>query len=159
MSLFDRIKERSHVREPIQDALPEEMGTAIDVDGQSYKLHRGQRQYAALTPDQLERVASLRTVLVDAYPMTLDGWVDGFARDINPESEIAIMEALAVVYQRLTSACDISIEEKKRLYGVLCVMSSGVDPLELADSFPPGLPPPNEIHAMFRSAFQNGDRP
>jgi len=98
---------------------------------------------------------------VDAYPMTLDGWVDGFMRDANPESEIQIIEACAVVYQRFASQGSLSTDEKKRLYAVLCAISAGGDDPKLASALPTGkgLPDLESIALLYREARQSGSRP
>jgi len=63
-------------------------------------------------------------------------------RDANPESEIQIIAACAVVYQRLASEILLSPTEKKRLYAVLCGISAGAGP-EVASSLPTGKGLPN----------------
>ena len=40
---------------------------------------RGWIKHDSLSQDQVQRVARLRGVLRDAYPMTMEGWIDGFA--------------------------------------------------------------------------------
>ena len=93
--------------------------------------------------------------------MTLDGWIDGFMRDANPESEIQIIEACAVVLQRLASKAPLSVDEKKRLYAVLCVISAGGATPELASALPTGagIPDLESIVIMYRQARQSGERP
>src|SRR5262249_1641138 len=149
-------------REPkVRDQIPEVLGYATDEHGQRQALHRGWIKHEALSPEQLRRVARLRDVLAEAYPMTLDGWVDGFLRDADPESEIRIIEACAVVYQRLAGEAALSAGEKKRLYSVLCVISAGGEGPELAAALPAGkgLPALGSIAAMYREARQAGSRP
>jgi hypothetical protein len=92
--------------------------------------------------------------------MTLDGWVDGFMRDANPESEIQIIEACALVYQRLASQASL-LPEEKRLYSVLCVISAGAASHELASALPAGkgLPDLESTRMMYREARQSGGRP
>jgi hypothetical protein len=145
----------------LRDEIPEVMGRVTDERGHKVELHRGPIQHESLSSDQLQRIGRLRDVLAEAYPMTLDGWVDGFMRDANPESEIQIIEACAVVYQRLSSRGSLSPEEKKRLYAVLCVLSAGGASPELASAVPAGkgLPDLESIAVMYRDARQSGDRP
>ena len=145
----------------LRDEVPEVIGRVTDEQGREQVLHRGPLQHESLTPDQLQRIARLRDVLVEAYPMTLDGWVDGFMRDANPESEIQIIEACAAVFQRLTAQMALRPDEKKRVYSVLCVISAGGAGPELASAIPAGrgLPDVGAIAAMYREARQAGDRP
>jgi hypothetical protein len=145
----------------LEDEVPEVMGHITDERGQRVTIHRGPIQHETLSSDQLRRISRLRDVLAEAYPMTLDGWVDGFMRDADPESEIQIIEACAVAYQRLTSQTSLSVEEKKRVYAVLCVVSTGGERPELASALPAdrGLPGLGSIVTMYREARQSGARP
>jgi hypothetical protein len=143
------------------DEIPEVVGHMTDEHGRKVEIHRGPLRHESLLPDQLQRIGRLHEVLVEAYPMTLAGWIDGFRRDANPESEIRIIEACAVVYQRLTAQAVLSPEEKQRLYGVLCLLTAGeIDP-KLASALPAGkgLPDLESIAAVFREAWRNGARP
>ncbi len=145
----------------LMDEVPELVGTITDEHGKQHALHRGWLQHQSLSPEQLQRIARLRDVLIDAYPMTLDGWVDGFMRDANPESEIQIIEACATVYQRSVALAQLSTEEKKRLYAVLCALSAGADESQLAAALPNrnGMPALDVLFDMFREARQRGSRP
>ena len=82
-------------------------------------------------------------------------------RDADPESEIQIIEACAVVYQRLTAERSLSPEDKKRLYAVLCVISTGARGPEIAAALPAGkgLPGVEGLVSMYREARQSGSRP
>jgi len=161
MGLGDWLKRLFGGEPKVRDELPEVLGHVTDEHGKKQALHRGPLQHESLTPDQLQRIARLRDVLIDAYPMTLDGWVDGFMRDANPESEIQIIEACAVVYQHLAEPAQLSADEKKRLYAVLCAVSSGAEGSQLAAAVPAGkgLPPLNHIVKMYLEARQNGSQP
>jgi hypothetical protein len=64
-------------------------------------------------------------VLQEAYPTTLDGWLDGFIRNAHLEREIQIIELAAVVYRQLTWSVRLGRKEEARLYGVLHALSSG----------------------------------
>ena len=140
----------------MRDEIPEIMGHVIDEHGQKRELRRGPVQHASLSPDQLGRIGRLRDVLIEARPMTLDGWVDGFLRDVDPESEIRLIEACAVVYRRLTEKATLTPEEKKRLYSMLCGISMGQEGPGLAAGLPAGkgLPGIDRIVRMYREALQ-----
>ncbi len=137
---------------PISDGVPEVFSTVTDKEGKTHKLHRGPRRHDTLTSDQLQRIARLQDVLREVYPMTLDGWVDGFARDVHPEKEIQIIEAAAAVYQQLIADAKLSLDDKKCLYAVLCSMSTGVPPKYLKKHIPKGLPSASTIYEMYRKA-------
>jgi len=147
------------LRPRIQDGLPDVLWSYTDEQGQQHEVHKGPVQHDRLPPEQLHRVARLRDALSEAYPMTLDGWVDGFVRDLYPESEIKIIEAVAVVYLRLTERTKLSIKEKQQLYAVLCLLSAGGASQEIEDTIPRGLPNCHEIFEMYRSARATDSRP
>jgi hypothetical protein len=142
-------------------AIPEIIGRVVDEDGREQPLRRGPLQHDSLTPEQTARVARLREVLAEAYPMTLDGWIDGFLRDAHPEREIQIIEAVAVVYRQLTEGRDFSVEEKQRLYGILCTLTAMGESPELQASLPAGkgLPELAEIWELYERAWRGGERP
>ena len=149
-------------RRPREEAhIPEIMGYTVDKQGKRVAIHRGPLQHHNLTPEQVSRVARLREVLAEAYPMTMEGWVDGFLRDANPESEIRIIEACAAVYRRLTSQAALSPREKKRLYSLLCAVSTGARGPELEAALPAGraLPGFETVVEMYREAVRSGERP
>jgi len=55
------------------DEIPEVLGHITDEHGKKQVLHRGPLRHASLSPQQLQRIGRLRDVLLEAYPMTLDG--------------------------------------------------------------------------------------
>ena len=140
---------------------PETLGYVIGEDGQKVHVHRGPIRHESLSDDQLRRIGRLHDVLGEAYPMTLPGWIDGFMRDAHPEPEIQMIEARAVVYERLAAQACLSREEKRRLYALLCAVSAGSDGPDLASLLPAdrGLPHLETIIHMYRVARQSGSRP
>jgi hypothetical protein len=79
----------------------------------------------------MRRVAALRDTLAEVYPITLDGWVDGFLRDTHPEQEIRKVEAVAATYRRLTEASpELDRTSREKLYGIICGISFGAVPPE-----------------------------
>jgi len=145
----------------LRNEMPEVMGHFIDERGQKVEVHRGPIRHESLSDDQFQRIGRLRYVLSEAYPMTLDGWLDGFMRDADPESEIRTIEACAVVYQRLVVQASLSPAEMKRLYAVLCAISAGGRGPDLESALPAGkgLPRVETIVQMYREAAQSGSRP
>jgi hypothetical protein len=160
MRIVDRLK-RLFRGEKELSQVPEILGHVTDEQGQRHAVHRGWLKHGSLSEDQIQRVARLHEVLAEAYPMTMEGWIDGFLRDTNPESEIRIIEACAVTYHRLTTQARLSPKEKRRLYSILCVISAGGINPELASAVPngKGLPDLEGIAAMYREARQSGLRP
>ncbi len=144
---------------PLSDGLPEVLGTAIDQEGKVRTIHRSSHQHNALSPDQLQRISRLQVVLRGARPMTLDGWVDGFLREMHPEQEISIWESVAAVYLKLISNTRLSLEGKKSLCSLICAMSFGVRPRDVKKYIPKGLPSANKIHKMYSKALEEFARP
>ena len=155
MGLMDWLARWFGKRPP--DEIPEVLGSTTDSDGRQVELRRGPRQHEGLSNEQIQRVARLQTVLSDAYPMTLDGWIDGFLRDSNPESEIQILEAVAAVYQRHEPG--LASGDKKRVYAVLCMLSAGASPADLQGELPAGAPTAESLRSEYRSARDSGSRP
>ncbi len=114
---------------------------------------------SALTPDQLGRIARLCEVTKEACPSTLDEWIGDFIGEARPENEIRTVEAIAVVYLRLTDNTDLKIEDKQSLYGTLCFLSTGFRSPEIEDKIPKGLPTSSELFEMYCVARAAGDRP
>jgi len=141
--------------------LPGVLGYVTDDQGQRHEVHRGWIKRGSLSEEQLRRVARLREVLAEAYPMTMEGWIDGFLCDADSESEIRIIEACAVVYQRLASQAPLSLEEKKEVYSVLCALSAGAAGPQLASALPAGkgLPDLQAVASMYYAAQKASLRP
>jgi hypothetical protein len=143
------------------DQIPEILGYDTDEQGNQIAIRRGEVKHESLSDDQIQRVKRLQEVLIEAYPMSIDGWVDGFLRDANPESEIQIIEACAFVYHRLATTTNLSSDEKQRIYGVLCLISAGGSEEDLASAIPAkkGLPDFQTIASMFRETYTLKCRP
>lgn len=143
------------------DQVPEILGYGTDEQGNQITLHRGDIKHKSLSDDQIQRVTRLREVLTEAYPMSMDGWIDGFLRDAHPESEIQIIEACAFVYHRLATTTNLSDDEKQRIYAVLCMISAGGSEESLASAIPAnkGLPDFQTLASMFREAYSSKCRP
>ena len=148
-------------RPKLPDEIPDVIGHMIDDAGNPETIHRGPLQHDSLSPDHLRRVGRLRNALIDAYPMTLDGWVDGFMRDVDPEAEIRFIEACAVVFQQLTKQTRLAPDESRRLYAVLCAISAGGNDAELESALPNnrGLPSLETLIKMYVEAWNLRLRP
>lgn len=75
--------------------------------------------------DALEsRVRKFEPIFAEVYPQTHEEWVDGFLRDVHPEPEIAIWEAIASAYSTFTEKRQLSLSARKEALGLLLVRSS-----------------------------------
>ena len=77
----------------------------------------------SLTPEQMERVRKLQSVFVEVDGQSVEQWVDGFKRDLNPDSELDIWETMAKAYTAYCSKRTLSPEAKKEVYKVVLLRS------------------------------------
>jgi len=94
------------------------------LDPNEVSLRPGPVRRDALSAEQMARVTKLHETLKEVDPSTLDEWVDGFKRDINPDSEIQIWEAIAAAYAGYTGSHKLDAEAKKDVFKVLLVRSA-----------------------------------
>ena len=142
----------------MRDKLPETLGYAREATGQVVAIRLSPIRHESLTQDQLRRIAKLRDALIDAYPMTLDGWIDGFMRDMHPEKEISIIEACAVVYQRVTDKKRLPDKLKREIYGLIVSISAGLPCGDPKRKIAKDLPSVGTIVEMYREARNKGER-
>ena len=137
------------------------LGTFVDEQGREVRVLASPPVHGALTPEQLERVARLADALAEVYPLNREEWVDGFLRDLDPERELSILEAVAVAYQHFTAAGGMATGDKKRLYGALLTLSGGADPADLEPTLRKGadLPSAAAMTAFYHEALATGRRP
>jgi len=80
-----------------------------------------------LSFDLEERIRKLEQVLAEVYPISHQEWVEGFQRDLNPESEVRIYEAIASAYQAFMAKQALILPAKKEAYGLLCTAGGNVE--------------------------------
>ena len=80
--------------------------------------------HKSLSPDLEERIRKLEPVLAEVYPISHQEWLEGFQRDLNPEEEVRIFEAIASVYQAFLAKQALILPAKKEAYALL-VTSGG----------------------------------
>src|SRR4051812_42205186 len=101
-----------------------------DLDGVHWvdarELHPGERRAESFPEEIRDLFRDLKFKLDDVYPMSIEGWEDGFLRDAHPEKEIALWLHVADIYSRFTSEGNLSLEQKKEYFRVLatCMNSS-----------------------------------
>ncbi|WP_271499863.1 toll/interleukin-1 receptor domain-containing protein [Bradyrhizobium sp. CCBAU 11357] len=71
-------------------------GRAVDLDPKYAK--KAPIRHAKLSTELTSRIRLIRAALLDVYPMSMNEWIDGFRRDTNPETEVAVWERIASVY-------------------------------------------------------------
>lgn len=88
-------------------------------------LQPGPIRHAQLSEAMEARIRKFEPVFVEVYPRTHQEWLDGFQRDIDPEAEVAIWEAMATAYQTFTAKRSLSLDVKREAFGLLLVRSAG----------------------------------
>lgn len=78
-----------------------------------------------LGPVYVTSIRLIRASLWDAYPKSLEFWLDGFKRDLNPEREIVIWERIACVYLEYIKMQELSSEQKRFVFDVIVLLSMG----------------------------------
>jgi hypothetical protein len=73
-----------------------------------------------LSPELEERIRKLQSTFAEVFERTHEEWLDGFQRDLNPEAEIKLWEAMASAYQILLGEHALSLPAKKEALGLLC---------------------------------------
>jgi hypothetical protein len=71
-----------------------------------------------------ELLRMLKSTLDEVYPMSLEGWEEGFRRDANPEPEIALWLHIAEVYAAVTTP-DLSLAERRDRFRFLMACANG----------------------------------
>jgi hypothetical protein len=86
----------------------------------------------ALSAEQMERVRKLQRVFADVNRSSVDEWVDNFKRDVHPDRELDIWEAMAKAYTAYCSKHTLSPEARMDVYRVVLLrsMASEQDVLE-----------------------------
>lgn len=62
----------------------------------------------------MAEIERIKQALDDVYPMSIQEWVDGFRKDMNPEKEVAWWLHVVTVFS--AQAAGLSIEERKRIF-------------------------------------------
>ncbi|HEX9047950.1 MAG TPA: hypothetical protein VF988_13080 [Verrucomicrobiae bacterium] len=95
-------------------------------------LQPGPIQHESLPDTLVARIRKLEPVFAEVYPQTHEQWLDGFQRDADPESEVAIWESMAAAYQNFTQTKHLSLDAKREAFGLLLVRSAASEQQTLA---------------------------
>src|ERR1022692_1952454 len=94
----------------------------------SRKLKPGPIRHEHLPLSLVPRINHLRLTLAEAYPQSMEKWLDGFRRDAHPESEVQWWERLARCYAAYVATKDLSAEQKQAVFSVLFKLGMGFEP-------------------------------
>ena len=86
-------------------------------------LRKGPIRHESLSEDFLARVRKFHSMLAEVDGMTIEERVDCFRRDLHPENEIVVWEAIARAFERFCRARDLSADAKRDVYSLLLMRS------------------------------------
>jgi hypothetical protein len=95
------------------------------------QIETGPVIHKCLTPDLEERIRKLEPVFAEVYPKSHAEWLEGFQRDLNPDSEVRIWEAMASAYHGFLAKQALILPAKKEAFGLL-VTAGGTEEETLA---------------------------
>lgn len=99
----------------------------INLDGQIYwansnQLKQSEIQHPPFEGELKQRILNIQKELEAVYPLTYTEWEEGFRKDRNPKSEIAIWEHIVSVYRKF-SKNHPDLAAKSEIYRVVVICS------------------------------------
>ena len=83
-------------------------------------------RHTELPDDLIGRIRLIRSALIVPYPQTMEFWVDGFKRDMQPEREIKFWEHVASCYLEYTAINKLTKEQHKAAFTFIVGRLMGV---------------------------------
>ena len=99
------------------------------------QIELGPIRQGTLTPGLLSRIEAIAGIFAEVNGQPTADWVKDFRRDLNPEKEIVLWEAMAAAYSVFTKHRELPLEAKKEVYGLL-LMNSMQDVASMLDEIP-----------------------
>ena len=95
------------------------------------QIQPGPIRHETLPDEIVERIKVVQTVFAEVDPTPLEEWIENFKRDMNPDRELVIWEAMAAAYTSYNADRDMSLDKRKELFRILLIrsMSSTKDAL------------------------------
>jgi hypothetical protein len=94
---------------------------AIDVS----EVRKGPIIRKALRPELEERVRKFILLLAEVNSMSYEDYIDGFLRDLHPEQEVSLWEAMAAAYQAAVAKQARTIDERQEIFRLILSATSG----------------------------------
>lgn len=93
------------------------------IDGDRIKL--SPRRHSRLPEELRATIRQIAGILADVYPQPIEQWEDGFLRDAQPETEVAVWRHIATVFQAFTNGKRLPLDQRKEFLRVFlgCSMS------------------------------------
>jgi hypothetical protein len=89
------------------------------------KLKPGPIRHEELPLSLVARINHLRLTLDEAYPQSMEKWLDGFRQDAHPEDEVRWWERLARCYVAYSDTKDLNVGQKQAVFSVLFKLGMG----------------------------------
>ncbi len=89
------------------------------------QLKPSPRRHEELPPFLTAKINQLCRALAEVYPQSIDVWMDGFQRDLNPESEVKWWDRLTRCYLAYTEPKELSLEQKRTAFKILFTLGMG----------------------------------
>jgi hypothetical protein len=89
------------------------------------ELKPGPIRHQELPPALIARIESLRSMLDEVYPQSIEAWLDGFQRDVSPESEVLWWERLAHCYLEYSLDHELNGEQKQAAFNAILKLLLG----------------------------------
>jgi hypothetical protein len=97
-------------------------------------LNLGSIKPHKFNPTTIAVIDKIRQDLADVYNLTLEKWVEGFCRDVHPESEILIWLHISETYQKWVAKLQVDSQAKKEIFEII-LSASFCDYGSLASKF------------------------
>lgn len=85
-------------------------------------LRPGPIRHEQLPSDLVGRIRFIRAALLLPYPQTMELWLDGFKRDVQPEKDVAFWERVATCYLEYAAVTRLTRGQHKAAFGFIFEM-------------------------------------
>src|SRR2546421_8961646 len=83
----------------------------------------GSYQHPPFSEEVRDFLRRIKAALDEVFPQTLEGWEDGFRKDINAEREIALWLNIAATYEQCTATVECTAQQRKEYFDVIAACS------------------------------------
>lgn len=116
-----------HARLAYQKA--KEHGIRKNIDWR--KLNFSEIRHETLPDNLVSRIRFIRSALLTIYPQTMDFWLDGFKRDLNPVDEIEFWERVCTCYLEYITINELTKDQGKAAFRFILLFIQGADEQDL----------------------------
>ena len=116
-------------------------------------IKRAPVQHAALPADLIGRIRLVRACFLEAYPHTMEFWLDGFMRDSYPSREVGVWEHFAATFMEYCALHpQMDPKQRKKSFGLILAINMSATG-ELQSDAVDGMPEraAEEIRRIYKS--------